>query len=307
MIFRQFGVTRVIRQISTYGKRQEIFLYFIVFILIVTCVTNWPPWQESHPKRVFRMTGVEAVPESISFPKTEEEILKYWKGIWLNFFLLFLLSIFCRFFFENLFMYKMWSQIKKLMHFKHHWNNQRASRFIHFMMVPRLPPENPIMVTYWPVPLKILWLVIGIKMDIMLNVDLVGTLMVFPSNTKLIKVCLLEFLKNTHINLEYGIKGPEDVAKIGIAEYNRLCRSIVMRHSGAWRDTVSYSIFGSNFFWADFRSTVLEDGLILIMTTRLFIQNLWNLFGGYSNNYIQKVSFIMAKKLCRSLPPATPR
>ena len=42
---------------------------------------------------------------------------------------------------------------------------------------------------------------------------------------------------------EYGIKGPEDVAKIGIAEYNRLCRSIVMRHSGAWRDTVSYSIF----------------------------------------------------------------
>ena len=82
----------------------------------------------------------------------------------------------------------------------------------------------------------------------MLNVDLVGTLTVFPSNTKLIKVCLLEFLKNTHINLEYGIKGPEDVAKIGIAEYNRLCRSIVMRHSGAWRDTVSYSIFGSNFF-----------------------------------------------------------
>ena len=40
------------------------------------------------------------------------------------------------------------------------------------------------------------------------------------------------------IDKEYGIKGPEDVAKIGIAEYNRLCRSIVMRHSGAWRDTV---------------------------------------------------------------------
>ena len=32
------------------------------------------------------MTGVEAVPESISFPKTEEEILKYWKGIRLNLF-----------------------------------------------------------------------------------------------------------------------------------------------------------------------------------------------------------------------------
>ena len=40
--------------------------------------------QKSYPKRVFRMTGVEAVPESISFPKTEEEVLKYWKGTWLS-------------------------------------------------------------------------------------------------------------------------------------------------------------------------------------------------------------------------------
>ena len=81
MIFRQFGVIRVIRQISTYGKRQETIIFCI--LSIVKHVTKRRMWQKSHPKRVFRMTGVEAVPESISFPKTEEEILKYWKGTWL--------------------------------------------------------------------------------------------------------------------------------------------------------------------------------------------------------------------------------
>ena len=74
----------------------------------------------------------------------------------------------------------------------------------------------------------------------MSNVDLVGTLMVSPSNTKLTKVRILFVNLIINRSSEYGIKGPEDVAKIGIAEYNRLCRSIVMRHSGAWRDTVSY-------------------------------------------------------------------
>ncbi|XP_078484808.1 isoleucine--tRNA ligase, cytoplasmic [Ciona intestinalis] len=36
------------------------------------------------------------------------------------------------------------------------------------------------------------------------------------------------------IDKSLGIKGPEDVAKIGIAEYNRKCRSIVMRYASQW-------------------------------------------------------------------------
>ncbi|CAK8675951.1 unnamed protein product [Clavelina lepadiformis] len=36
------------------------------------------------------------------------------------------------------------------------------------------------------------------------------------------------------IDKTLGIKGPEDVAKMGIAEYNRQCRSIVMRYSAEW-------------------------------------------------------------------------
>ncbi|XP_063767146.1 isoleucine--tRNA ligase, cytoplasmic [Eleginops maclovinus] len=35
-----------------------------------------------------------------------------------------------------------------------------------------------------------------------------------------------------------GIKGPEDVAKMGIAEYNKQCRGIVMRYSNEWETSV---------------------------------------------------------------------
>ncbi|XP_062923638.1 isoleucine--tRNA ligase, cytoplasmic [Mobula hypostoma] len=41
------------------------------------------------------------------------------------------------------------------------------------------------------------------------------------------------------IDKTLGIKGPEDVAKMGIAEYNRHCRSIVMRYSGEWETTIT--------------------------------------------------------------------
>ncbi|XP_047203264.1 isoleucine--tRNA ligase, cytoplasmic [Girardinichthys multiradiatus] len=41
------------------------------------------------------------------------------------------------------------------------------------------------------------------------------------------------------IDKTLGIKGPEDVAKMGIAEYNKQCRSIVMRYSHEWETSVS--------------------------------------------------------------------
>nr|KAF6394782.1 hypothetical protein HJG59_006577 [Molossus molossus] len=36
-----------------------------------------------------------------------------------------------------------------------------------------------------------------------------------------------------------GIRGPEDVAKMGIMEYNSQCRAIVMRYSAEWKSTVT--------------------------------------------------------------------
>uniref|UniRef100_UPI00398E942B isoleucine--tRNA ligase, cytoplasmic isoform X2 n=1 Tax=Pristiophorus japonicus TaxID=55135 RepID=UPI00398E942B len=41
------------------------------------------------------------------------------------------------------------------------------------------------------------------------------------------------------IDKTLGIKGPEDVAKMGIAEYNRHCRGIVMRYSNEWEYAVT--------------------------------------------------------------------
>ncbi|XP_044517790.1 isoleucine--tRNA ligase, cytoplasmic isoform X4 [Gracilinanus agilis] len=41
------------------------------------------------------------------------------------------------------------------------------------------------------------------------------------------------------IDKSLGIRGPEDVAKMGIAEYNRQCRGIVMRYSAEWKVTIS--------------------------------------------------------------------
>lgn len=40
------------------------------------------------------------------------------------------------------------------------------------------------------------------------------------------------------IDKTLGIKGPEDVAKMGIAEYNKQCRNIVMRYAHEWETSV---------------------------------------------------------------------
>uniref|UniRef100_G3NVR3 Isoleucine--tRNA ligase, cytoplasmic n=1 Tax=Gasterosteus aculeatus aculeatus TaxID=481459 RepID=G3NVR3_GASAC len=41
------------------------------------------------------------------------------------------------------------------------------------------------------------------------------------------------------IDKTLGIKGPDDVAKMGIAEYNQQCRNIVMRYSNEWESSVT--------------------------------------------------------------------
>ena len=41
-------------------------------------------------------------------------------------------------------------------------------------------------------------------------------------------------LQEYEIDKTLGIKGPEDVAKMGIEAYNAECRKIVMRYSHDW-------------------------------------------------------------------------
>ena len=42
------------------------------------------------------------------------------------------------------------------------------------------------------------------------------------------------FPQEYEIDKTLGIKGPDDVAKMGIAEYNKQCRNIVMRYATEW-------------------------------------------------------------------------
>lgn len=41
------------------------------------------------------------------------------------------------------------------------------------------------------------------------------------------------------IDQALGIKGPDDVMKMGIKKYNEECRKIVMRYSSEWEKTIT--------------------------------------------------------------------
>lgn len=58
----------------------------------------------------------------------------------------------------------------------------------------------------------------------------------------------LAFSQEYEIDKTLGIKGPDDVAKMGIAEYNKQCRGIVMRYSKEWEVRVfqTSSILGTH-------------------------------------------------------------
>ena len=45
-------------------------------------------------------------------------------------------------------------------------------------------------------------------------------------------------MQEYEIDKTLGIKGPDDVAKMGIAEYNKQCRNIVMRYSNEWEVSI---------------------------------------------------------------------
>lgn len=47
------------------------------------------------------------------------------------------------------------------------------------------------------------------------------------------------YLQEFEIDKSLGIKGPADVAKMGIAAYNNECRKIVMRYASEWQNIVT--------------------------------------------------------------------
>lgn len=49
----------------------------------------------------------------------------------------------------------------------------------------------------------------------------------------------LEYFQEFEIDKLLGIKGPDDVAKMGIDKYNAECRKIVMRYADEWERIVT--------------------------------------------------------------------
>lgn len=64
------------------------------------------------------------------------------------------------------------------------------------------------------------------------------------SNLVLVSHIVLNDSQEYEIDKTLGIKGPEDVAKMGIAEYNKQCRSIVMRYSNEWEVEIKKQCWG---------------------------------------------------------------
>ncbi|KAL6447265.1 hypothetical protein ACFW04_001489 [Cataglyphis niger] len=81
------------------------------------------------------------------------------------------------------------------------------------------------------------------------------------------------------IDKEYNIKGPDDVAKMGIREYNLKCRKIVMRYSDEWE-----KITGRIGRWMDFR----EDYKTMYAW---YMESIWYIFKQLYNKGLIYKSF----------------
>jgi len=77
---------------------------------------------------------------------------------------------------------------------------------------------------------------------------------------------------------ELGLNSKTDIERYGIAEFNEACRGSVLRYVKEWRQIV----------------TRLADGSILIMTIKLWNLIIWSRFGGLSNPFGTRDSYMKA-------------
>jgi isoleucyl-tRNA synthetase len=104
------------------------------------------------------------------------------------------------------------------------------------------------------------------------------------------------------IDKNLGIKGPEDVEKMGIEAYNNECRKIVMRYATDWEKIVSR--LGR---WIGNKVNKTFSTTIIITISQLSLQisktitkpctpGLWNQFGGCLSSSMQRVWSTRASK-----------
>lgn len=76
---------------------------------------------------------------------------------------------------------------------------------------------------------------------------------------------IVDVFQEYEIDKSLNIKGPEDVAKMGIEEYNKQCRSIVMRYANEWEVRVCVNLDVKQTFKVGF--TVLRvSGSITVVS-----------------------------------------
>ncbi|XP_074008530.1 isoleucine--tRNA ligase, cytoplasmic isoform X1 [Numenius arquata] len=147
---------------------------------------------------------VQQVPENITFPKEEEKILDLWKN----------LSCF----------QECLKQSKNKPRFNFYDGPPFATGLPHYGHI--LAGTIKDIVTRFAHQS-------GFHVDRRFGWDCHGLPVVCVIN--LLQIFLLEY----EIDKTLGIKGPEDVAKMGIEEYNNQCRGIVMRYSKEWEFSVT--------------------------------------------------------------------
>jgi isoleucyl-tRNA synthetase len=67
----------------------------------------------------------------------------------------------------------------------------------------------------------------------------------------------IEQIIDTQLQSEIGLRGKEAVDKVGIAEYNRRCREIVLTYADVWRKVV-----GRLGRWIDFDVSAARAGIL---------------------------------------------
>lgn len=77
-----------------------------------------------------------------------------------------------------------------------------------------------------------------------------------------------------------NLAGAPAIEAFGIANFNEECRSIVLRYTSEWKETVAR----------------MEDGWILITPTKRWIFLLWSLFGGCLVSYTSRGLSIKVSK-----------
>ena len=120
-------------------------------------------------------------------------------------------------------------------------------------------------------------------------------------------------LQEFEIDKTLNIRGPDDVAKMGIEAYNAECRKIVMRYSNEWESIITrlgrwigkmkigHDQLTTNY---DTVSKVISWYCLQISKTtiKLFIRRIWKASGGCSANCGIKDSCIEVSKLCPTPP-----